>query len=897
MNHNAMTRCIDTMSVYGPPEEPPVVSRPNGTGRILLDGKFLARDGKRFRIRGVTYGPFAPDASGGRFPSPAHCDFDLFQMAEAGINALRTYHVPPAWLLEKAEARGMALLIDVPWPKHLCFLQSVRARAEARRAVREAAEFGRKRGGVLAYCVGNEVPPDIVRWHGVRRVERFLADLCDVAHQADPERLVTYANYPPTEYLDLSSFDLSTFNVYLHDPAVFRSYLLRLQNLTGERPLLLGELGMDTMRNGESAQAAFLSGHLREAMMAGLAGAFVFSWTDDWHTGGHQVENWAFGVTQTDRTPKAAYHALQLDGELRPHALLRETPRVSVVVCTYNGGRTLDQCLQSLQALDYPDYEVIVVDDGSTDATGEVLERFPEITAIRQANLGLSVARNVGLATATGSIIAYTDSDCFADPDWLSHLVDQLNRNGAAAVGGPNLTPDDGWLAGCIAASPGQPTHVLLEDQLAEHVPGCNMAFRREALEAIHGFDPGFRTAGDDVDVCWRLQNAGYRITFAPGACVWHHRRHTPRRYFKQQAGYGEAEALLSFTHPDRFTAMGSGKWHGVVYGPSAVGLRLSSPLIYRGTFGTGLFQCVYQPNAGHWAMLPSTLEWHAVALATAAAALVVGRPLFALSAVMIALSVFVAALRAAQARPDRRHLRWTTRPLIALLCYLQPLVRSWFRYRTRLIAHRVPREGRTEAEGSASLSPPGSWPWFGPRFAAYWSENGPNRIDLLRRAVESLNERKWARVLDSGWSDWDLGVYCRAGLILKVCTVQEDHGGGRCLIRVCYRLSLAQWVKAIGTVAAVALPVFALTFPKPAAIVLTATSALLAARWWQASRAADRVVDWFDAVAGQIGLTPCPPLEEPQGRRWISRKAENQQAVASAAGGLETTSVGGPFA
>src|SRR5207237_8627430 len=132
-------------------------------------------------------------------------------------------------------------------------------------------------------------------------------------------------------------------------------------------------------------------------------------------------------------------------------------------------------------------------------------------------------------------------------------LVAQMQHSGAAAVGGPNLTPDDGWLASCVAASPGQPTHVLVSDQLAEHIPGCNMAFSREALLAINGFDYQYRKAGDDVGVCWRLQQAGRWISFAPGAFVWHHRRQTPHTYLKQQAGYGEAEALLRFKHPDRF--------------------------------------------------------------------------------------------------------------------------------------------------------------------------------------------------------------------------------------------------------------------------------------------------------------------------------------------------------
>src|SRR5262249_13523248 len=461
-------------------------------GRVHLDGKFLACGGRRLRVRGVTYGPFAPNAVDGSeeepFPAPGAVANDLALMRAAGINAIRTYHVPPEWLLHVADEQEVAVFVDVPWAKHLCFLDSARAQKAARQAVRSAAERGRHHPCLLAYSVCNEIPSNIIRWHGARRVERFLAELRDVAKQADPDGLVTYANYPPTEYLDLSFFDFVTFNVYLHDPEKFRRYLFRLQNLVGDRPLLLGEVGMDTLRHGEAAQARFLAGHAREAELMGLAGLFVFSWTDDWHTGGFPIHDWAFGITRADRTPKASYSALKRVFDSSPARLLPATPRASVVVCTYNGGRTLDQCLRSLLALDYPDFEVIVADDGSTDDTPAILARFPGVRVIRQKNGGLSCARNVGLRAATGSVVAYTDSDCFADPDWLSLLVGQLERSGAAAVGGPHLTPEDGWLAGCGAASPGPPTHVLESDQVAEHIPGCNMAFRREDLLAVHGF-------------------------------------------------------------------------------------------------------------------------------------------------------------------------------------------------------------------------------------------------------------------------------------------------------------------------------------------------------------------------------------------------------------------------
>src|SRR5436190_15684288 len=339
--------------------------------RVRADGIRLSRDGRRFRVQGVTYGPFAPGRDGAQFPVADRVRDDFSRMISAGINAIRVYHVPPQWLLELADEQGMTVLIDVPWRKHLCFLDSEEAQREARLAVQQAAFRGRGHASVLAYSIGNEIPADVLRWHGRRRVERFLAELRDVAKQADSDGLITYANFPPTEYLDLSLLDFATFNVYLHDREAFRRYLFRLQNLVGDKPLLLGELGMDTIRHGETAQADFLKGHVAEALAMGLAGAFVFAWTDEWHTGGHPIEDWAFGITRADRSPKVALHALQEVFEQTPAETLARTrstlPRVSVVVCSYNGGRTLQQCLESLMMLDYPDYEVLVVDDGSTD--------------------------------------------------------------------------------------------------------------------------------------------------------------------------------------------------------------------------------------------------------------------------------------------------------------------------------------------------------------------------------------------------------------------------------------------------------------------------------------------------------------------------------------------------
>src|SRR5439155_22263058 len=111
--------------------------------RLRVEGRFFSRAAQPLRIQGVTYGPFAPDRDGLPFPGRDWVIKDLAAMRSAGINALRTYHVPPEWLLELADEQELALLIDIPWPRHVCFLDSDQAQRQARQMVRAAAELGR----------------------------------------------------------------------------------------------------------------------------------------------------------------------------------------------------------------------------------------------------------------------------------------------------------------------------------------------------------------------------------------------------------------------------------------------------------------------------------------------------------------------------------------------------------------------------------------------------------------------------------------------------------------------------------------------------------------------------------------------------------------------------------
>jgi GT2 family glycosyltransferase len=760
-----------------------------GSKSVKAKGKFFFVGEEKFFIKGVSYGPFSSASHGAPFPERPIVEKDFALMAQLGANCIRIYTVPPDWLLELAAAYGLRVLIGIPWAQHITFLDSSCVRAEIRNSISNGVKACRDYPAAFAYLVGNEIPADIVRWHGSKRVRAFLKELMEVAKDNNPDALISYANYPSTEYLELDFTDFLSFNVYLHREEDFRRYLSRLHNLAVDKPLVLSEFGADSIREGTEAQAEILSHKLSSSYEMGAAGTIVFSWTDEWFTGGSAIEDWAFGLVDRDRGLKPAFHTVQKHFTASVPPKLPEYPKVSVIVCAYNADRTMDSCLASLKELHYPNYEVIVVNDGSTDQTLEIAQRYDYIHLINQENKGLSVARNVGLAAATGEIIAYTDSDCVAEPDWLNYLVATFLSSDLKAVGGPNFPPpEDSLIPSCVAVSPGGPTHVLLNDEVAEHIPGCNMAFRREALEEIGGFDPLFRTAGDDVDVCWRLQDKGYTIGFSPAAVVWHFRRNTIKDYLKQQRGYGKAEALVYFKHPDRFNLLAQSKWLGRIYGDLSSSMLLGKPIIYSGVFGRGLFQTLYEPPASLLSYLPFTLEWNLVgAIFLAGVLLSGGNALLAMAPFLLSWSL--CAIGALRAKIDPRFRGPKARLLVALLIYLGPLVRSWERY-----CWRVRELTKVEPVGFEEVIQKRRICWREGAFSlSYWTEAALEKESLIQELMDFLMPRKYFVAVDQGWSDWDLQI--RQGLwpklMLQVCT--ENHGGNKRLLRVKCRLRFSR--------------------------------------------------------------------------------------------------------
>ena len=785
------------------------------TERIVADGKFLrqaeaqgatAGGSVRLLVKGVAYGTFAPDADGYQFPAPQQVAEDFHLMARFGINTVRTYTAPQRDLLDEAARHGLRVMVGLPWSQHVAFLDDRRLARSIRREVVSQIKRLSSHPAVLIFALGNEIPSGIVRWHGRRRVERFLHDLHDAAKAASPGSLLTYVNFPPTEFLDLSFCDICAFNVYLHREPDLRAYLARLQHVAGHKPLLLAEAGADSIREGEPGQACLTATHIRAAFEEGACGAIAFTWTDEWWRGGRAVEDWAFGLVDHDRNPKPA--AVAVSGAFGnapfPPESRDKWPRVSVVVCAYNADGTLDDCLRSLETLTYPDFELILVNDGSKDRTGEIAHQNAGVRVIDTPNRGLGAARNVGLANATGEIIAYTDADVRVDRDWLTFLVQPFLTSDVVGSGGPNVVPDDDTpMAQCIARAPGEPTHVLLDDRIAEHVPGCNMAFRRQALLEIGGFNPIYLRAGDDVDVCWRLQARGWRIGFAAAALVWHHHRSSVRAYWKQQIGYGEGETWLMAHHPEKFLD-GHMLWHGRIYSPLPFVRSLSGTKINSGVWGTAAFPSVYRADVHPFAFLPHSIRWQVVSfLLTVAGSAVVLVGNHAWTATLL-LAMGLTGLASTIAKNLAYAIRSQVDSLpgsklwycavVACLHFLQPLARAVGRIRGVL---SPPEIALPHAVAQKSRRP---HPSLGEVYGAilllsgsvtedrFWSDTCTSAERVLAQLTDWLRRSRGVQTIkiDEGWfSDRDLSIPVGQWAWLDARVLVEDHGDGKSLLRV----------------------------------------------------------------------------------------------------------------
>jgi O-antigen biosynthesis protein len=773
-----------------PADSPPAEKA--ASGAVVAAGKFFRRGSEKTFPRGLSYGPFSPNSRSEPFPDDAQLVADLAHIQRLGFDTVRIYHPPTEAFLKEAVRLGLQLIVGIAWTDHVDFMRSASLKLEILQTVRAETTRLQDHPCVIAFLVGNEIEKTLVRWMGPRQVQRFLEKLIEAGRACAPGKLFSYATYPSTEYLIPRNADFLAVNVYLEQRADFAAYLQRLQHLAGNKPLLISEFGLDTAAQGESAQADTFAWFEKECRRAAIAGTVWFSYTDEWFRGGEVVTRWKFGIVDGHRAEKqSAQCSVRSTPTSTVHTLTTaHSPQISVIICTYNGTATLRPCLESLQRLRHTSFEVLLIDDGSTEDIASIAADFPAVRYIRQEHAGLSAARNLGMREACGEILAYTDDDCLADEDWLGHIAAGFDDPQWMACGGPNIPPAPRNEAeSIVAAAPGAPAHVMLNDAEAEHLPGCNLTIRKAALEAIGGFREAYRTAGDDVDVCWRLREAGGRLRFMPGAMVWHHRRRSFSAYLRQQRGYGHAEALLMKDHPQHFGPIGGARWRGAIYGDATPAQDLAEGSIFHGPLGLGLFQGIYQQSKRCHLDWLSGMLW----IALAGIALLLGWEWLALAFFILSISAAVCLRRSLPLPPHQ--LSWLGQMQLLALCWLHPIVREGARLRGMITLgarpswHPTLREVFEPSRPRRISVPFGEW--------AFWSESGATRETLLRHLTEVLKASGTEVQTDTGWRRHDLECPPRSPLTCSILTMTEHHQGGRTLTRIHMRvrLSCSLWI------------------------------------------------------------------------------------------------------
>ena len=212
----------------------------------------------------------------------------------------------------------------------------------------------------------------------------------------------------------------------------------------------------------------------------------------------------------------------------------------SVVVITRNRAASLKRALLALQKQEYSNYEVIVVDNDSTDSTKSVVEEFGAVYAFTPSKSGIGSCRQKGVEVSRGQVIAFCDDDCAPSPQWLVHIVRRLMEDPKLGLVGGQVTnvgfPDHKQFKGRSALTKHGKCVFVADTSKAEFFGNMNLSFRRDVIQAVGGYDPFFNVY-EEIDLALRIRKQGYKIAFEPLAETKHH--YTGISHKRRQFFYG----------------------------------------------------------------------------------------------------------------------------------------------------------------------------------------------------------------------------------------------------------------------------------------------------------------------------------------------------------------------
>jgi len=245
-------------------------------------------------------------------------------------------------------------------------------------------------------------------------------------------------------------------------------------------------------------------------------------------------------------------HSTQIKGKQ-----ISDNVQVSIIIPTYNRFDFIIKTLKSVEELNYPkeNYEVIIVDDGSTDGTKDYMISYSETTGLNfsyiyQNNSGPATARNVGWKNAKGKFIAFTDSDCIVDKNWLNELINGFTSEIIAGVGGSAQGVGNDIFSRYFAQTGMYSTRLI--NGTVTYLLTLNACYRKDILQKFNGFNEGFKQpGGEDPDLSFRIRKKGYQLNYNPNAIVYHHHKSNFISFIKTFRNYGKGQALLVKLHPE----------------------------------------------------------------------------------------------------------------------------------------------------------------------------------------------------------------------------------------------------------------------------------------------------------------------------------------------------------
>jgi len=231
--------------------------------------------------------------------------------------------------------------------------------------------------------------------------------------------------------------------------------------------------------------------------------------------------------------------------------------KASVIIPAFNAAQTLDRCLAALNAQTMPrgEYEIIVVDDGSTDDTATVASRY-SVRYLKQRHRGPSAARNLGIANARGEIVLFTDSDTEPTPNWIEMMLVPFADQSVAGAKGTYRTRQREWMARFVQIEYEEKYARMSRARTVDVIDTYSAAYRREAALFDGGFDESYPSASvEDAEFSFRLAKHGYRLVFNPDAIVFHQHATSLPAYCRRKFNIGYWRVRVHERHPDKIVS------------------------------------------------------------------------------------------------------------------------------------------------------------------------------------------------------------------------------------------------------------------------------------------------------------------------------------------------------